>query len=106
MAETITINSMTKKDEAGYTDVIRRVTFNLAVTENEGSANDDFTLSLPSPKDYENSSEFNFIALENVTEQNVKDWVMNDPLYSGFVSELTVKIGQNQETEITTLPWT
>ncbi len=106
MAETITINSMTKKNEAGYTDVIRRVTFNLAVTENEGSANDDFTLSLPLPNNSEEVSEFNFIALENVTEQNVKDWLMNDPLYSGFVSELTVKIGQNQETEITTLPWT
>lgn len=107
MAETITINSMTKKDENGYTDVIKRVTFNIAITEGSESANKDFTITLPEPvvAGPNDPAPSDFIALASVTEQHVKDWISNEPLYTGFVYEVNQLLQQSQETQLTTLPW-
>jgi len=100
METVIKITALEKNNTDNLQDVIYQVEYYLTVIENEIHRTEPMALT------FRNPTAEGFIEYNNLTEENIKSWIMNDPMYNRQIEIIKDMVFKESMTRVEQdFPW-
>jgi len=100
METVIGITALEKNNTDNLQDVIYKVEYYLTVIENGSQRTEPMALT------FRNPSADGFIEYNNLTEENIKSWIMNDPMYNRQIEIIRDMVFRESMTRVEQgFPW-